>query len=250
MGELLGRDVLHAIGHAPEVRAQHLLTQMLHQLVEHLLCLRIDEPVVRQFADGSRRVGRKRVQEQLAHPCVVLGLERERAPFAVQDLLELFANLLERTAEVERLLLLLTHVIQPTAEGVEPGEPALHPIGASAVGGRSRDRYPSGRRRRAPRGHRRRRPRDRRDLGCRPSASSGSAPVQPTRGRALRAHVTEALGLALERLEAVRGADRGHQTHPARPLERDQAEREEQHEPRHQLTGGEPGERGRAAGAT
>ena len=125
--ELLGRDVLHALGHAAEVRAQHLLAQVLHQLVEHPLRLRIDEPVVLELADHPRRVGRERIEEQLAHPRVVLGLERQRAPFAVQDLVELLPDLLERTAEVERLLLLLPHVVQAAAEGVEPGEPALHP---------------------------------------------------------------------------------------------------------------------------
>ena len=100
---------------------------MLHQLIEHLLRLRIDEPVVLELADHPRRVGRERIEEHLAHPRVVLGLERQRAPFAIEDLVELFPDLLERTAEVQRLLLLLPHVVQAPAEGVEPGEPALHP---------------------------------------------------------------------------------------------------------------------------
>ena len=90
--------VLQAVGHVPEVRAQHLLAQVLHQLVEEPLRLGIHEAVVGELTDLPRRVGRQRIQEHLAHPRVVLGLERQRAPLAVQDLLELLADLLERTA--------------------------------------------------------------------------------------------------------------------------------------------------------
>ena len=86
----------------------------------------IHEPVVRQLAELTGRVGGEVVQERLAHPRVVLGLERQRAPFAVQDLLELLPDLLQGTAEVERLLLLLAHLAEAAAEGVHPREPALH----------------------------------------------------------------------------------------------------------------------------
>ena len=74
-------------------------------------------------------------RNDLAHPRVVLGLERQRAPFAVQDLLELLADLLQGTAEVERLLLLLAHLLEAAAERVHPGEPALHPAAHQAPEG-------------------------------------------------------------------------------------------------------------------
>jgi len=100
---------------------------MLHQPVEHLLRWRIDESILGQLADHAGGIGRERVQEHLAHARVVLGLERQRAPFAIQDLVQLLANLFEGTAEVESLLFLPAHGVQPAAQGIEPGEPTLHP---------------------------------------------------------------------------------------------------------------------------
>ena len=55
---------------------------------------------------------------------------------------------------------------------------------------------------------------------------------------------------SLERVEPVRGADGRDQAHPARPLQRDESERGQEHEPRHQLAGRESGERRRATRAT
>ena len=247
--ERLRRHVLQAVGHVPEVRAQHLLAQMLHQLVEEPLRLGIHEPVLRELADLPGRVGRERIQEHLPHAGVVLGLERQRAPFAVQDLLELFADLLERAAEVERLLLLLAHVGEPTTERVQAGEPSLHPsphqpsqrafharAHQDVVGELLQD---VGRVDLGTEGI----------LGAVPARVAVSHPFS-LRGVAPFARATPPARSVLERIEPVRGADGRDQAHPARPLQRHESERGQQHEPRHQLAGRESGERRRAASAT
>ena len=126
-GEVLGRHRTQPLGHAAEVRAHHLLADVLHQLVEGRLRLGVDEPVVAQLADPARDVGRQGVEERLAHPCVVLGPERERRAFAIDDVVEALAELLERAGEVEVRLLARAAFAEPGAERVQPVEAPLHP---------------------------------------------------------------------------------------------------------------------------
>ena len=92
---------------------------MLHQLVEGRLRLGVDEPVVAQLPDAAGDVGRQRVEERLAHPGVVLGLERQRRSFAIDDVVEAFAEFLERAREVEVRLLACAAFAEPGAERVQ-----------------------------------------------------------------------------------------------------------------------------------
>ena len=185
-GEVLGRHRSQPLGHAAEVRAHHLLADVLHQLVEGRLRLGIDEPVVAQLADPARDVGRKGVEEGLAHPRVVLGLERERRAFAIDDVVETLAELLERAGEVEVRLLPRAPLAEPRTERVQAARSSPASRGASAARGPPRSPDPTARRPRAPRAARRRTARVRTDPACRPSASSGPAPDQPTPGHAER----------------------------------------------------------------
>ena len=100
---------------------------MFHQLIERLLGLRVDEPVIAQLPDPARDVGRERVQERLAHPGVVLGAERERRSLAVDDVVEPFAQLLERPGKVQVRLLAGAPLAEARTQGVEPVEAPLHP---------------------------------------------------------------------------------------------------------------------------
>ena len=126
-GEVLRRHRTQPLGHAAEVRAHHLLADVLHQLVEGRLRLGVDEPVVAQLADPAGDVRRQRVEERLAHPGVVLGLERERRAFAIDDVVEAFAELLERAREVEVRLLARAAFAEPGPERVQAVEAPLHP---------------------------------------------------------------------------------------------------------------------------
>ena len=125
--QVLGRHRAQPLRHAAEVRAHDLLAQVLHQLVERLLGLGVDEPVVGQLPYPARDVGRERVQERLAHPGVVIGAERERRSLAVDDVVEPFAQLLERPGQVEVLLLAGAALAEPGSQGIEPVEAPLHP---------------------------------------------------------------------------------------------------------------------------
>ena len=131
--EVLGRHVLHPLRHVPEVRAQDVLAQLLHQLVELPLRLRVGEAVLLELADLAGRVGGERVEERLAHPRVVLVAEGQRGALALQDLLELLPHVLERPGEVERVLLALALLLQPAAERVEAAEAPLHPPSQQAL---------------------------------------------------------------------------------------------------------------------
>ena len=116
-GELLGVEILEPLRHVPEVRAEDLLAQMLHQLVERPLSLRVDEPVVLELADLPGDVGREGVEEGLAHPGVVARFERQSRPLTVEDVLEPLAQLLQRPREVRaRLLLLLAPLREPSSQ--------------------------------------------------------------------------------------------------------------------------------------
>jgi hypothetical protein len=126
-GEVLGRHRTEALGHAAEIRPHHLLADVLHQLVEGRLRLGVDEPVVAQLPDAAGDVGRQRVEERLAHPGVVLGLERQRRSFAIDDVVEAFAEFLERAREVEVRLLACAAFAEPGAERVQALEASLHP---------------------------------------------------------------------------------------------------------------------------
>src|SRR5439155_9688918 len=84
------------------------------QLVELHLRLRRGEPVVAQLLDRSSGIGRQRLQRLLAQAGVVGGVERERAPFDLQDLLQALPDLLQRAFQVQTLLL-------PAAGGAEAG---------------------------------------------------------------------------------------------------------------------------------
>ena len=78
------------------MRPHHLLAQMLHQPVEPPLGLGVDESVVGELADLTRRVHRELIQERLARPSVVAGLERQRDALSLDDLVEGFAHLIQR----------------------------------------------------------------------------------------------------------------------------------------------------------
>ena len=159
---------------------------MVHQLIERLLGLRVDEPVIAQLPDPARDVGRERVQERLAHPGVVLGAERERRSLAVDDVVEPFAQLLERPGQVQVRLLAGAPLAEARTQGVEPVEAPPASRAAAAATAHPPRRAPRARRRRSPRATRRPRARGRRGLACRPSASSGPAPDQPTSSSAER----------------------------------------------------------------
>ena len=126
--EVLGRHRAHPLGHAAEVRAHHLLADVLQQLVEGLLRLGIDEPIVAQLPYPAGNIGRERVEEPLPQPRVVLGSERERRALPIDDVVEPIAKLLERAGQVEVRLLPRAAFAEPVAEGVEPVEAAPHPL--------------------------------------------------------------------------------------------------------------------------
>src|SRR5207247_4711260 len=115
--ELLGIDVPHPLGELPEVRAEDLLLQVVHQLVEQALRLRIHEAVLLELADLSGDVGWERVQRRLAEPRIVTGLERQARPLSVQDLVQPLPELFERTRPVQPRLLFVTALLEPPPQG-------------------------------------------------------------------------------------------------------------------------------------
>ena len=125
--DLLRGEVAHPLGHVAEIRAEHLVPQVLHQLVELPLGLLIDEPVVRQLADLARDVRRKRIEDRLAHPGVLLGLERERRALAFNDLPQPLPDLVQGALEVQPGLLASPSLAQPRPQCVEAAEPPAHP---------------------------------------------------------------------------------------------------------------------------
>jgi hypothetical protein len=125
--EVLGGHRAHPLGHAAEVPAHHLLADVLQQLVEGLLRLGIDEPIVAQLPYLAGDIGRERIEEPLAQPRVVLGSERERRALAIDEVVEPLAELLERAGQVEARLLPGAAFAQPVAQGVEPVEAPSHP---------------------------------------------------------------------------------------------------------------------------
>gem|GEM_PF-6268015 len=92
--ELLGRQRTQSLGHVPEVRTHHLFAQPLHELVELPLRLGIGEPVVLQLLDLAGRVGGERIQELLGQAGTVLGLEAQRPPLLLEELLQPLLDLL------------------------------------------------------------------------------------------------------------------------------------------------------------
>ena len=126
--ELLGRHVLEALAELAEVRAHDLLAQPLHQLVEPLLGVGVREPVLLELLDLPSRVRRERVEELLVQPGFVPRIERQRPALGLEDLLEALRHLLERTVEVQVLLLVPAGLTQAVPEGVEAREPAPHAL--------------------------------------------------------------------------------------------------------------------------
>ena len=75
---VLGRGAAETLRDIAEVGAEHLLAEVVHQLVEIALRLRVDESVVGELLELARQVGRERVEEALPHTGVVARLELER----------------------------------------------------------------------------------------------------------------------------------------------------------------------------
>ena len=123
---MLRIDVAHALRELPEVRPEHLLLQVLHELLEHPLRVRIHEPVVLELSDLTGDVRRERVQRGLAHPRVLSGLERQARVLTIKDLIQALAELLQRAGEVQPRLLLVAKLLEPAAERIETAEAALH----------------------------------------------------------------------------------------------------------------------------
>ena len=111
-GDVLRREVLHALGHLPEVGTHHLFRSSCISASNICCALGSDEAVLLQLGHLARRVGGQRVEERLAHPGVVVVAEGQLGAFPLQDLVEPLADLLQRPGEVEHLLLLLATLTQ------------------------------------------------------------------------------------------------------------------------------------------
>ena len=177
--EVLGRHRAQTLGHAAEVRAHHLLADVLQQLVEGRLRLGVGEPVVAQLPDPARDVGRERVEERLAHPGVVLG--GTRASIARDRRCRRADRGAPRAGRPGRGS---PAPGRAARGGGRAGRPARRSFpasrGAAAARARPRSPDPTARRRTAPPAAHQRTARGRTDPACRPSASSGPAPDQPT----------------------------------------------------------------------
>ena len=125
--DVLGRHRPHPLRQVAEVRAHHLFSHPLHQLVELPLRLLVDEPVLLQLAELAGRVRRQHVQGLLAHTRAVLQMKGQRAPFVLQDLRQAALDLLEGGVQVQTLALAPGRLTQPGPQGVQAGEPAAHP---------------------------------------------------------------------------------------------------------------------------
>src|SRR5262249_36964346 len=60
-------------------------------------------------------------------PGIVAWLERQARPLPIQDLVEPLPELLERSGQVQPLLLFVTALLEPPPQGVQPAEATAHP---------------------------------------------------------------------------------------------------------------------------
>ena len=125
---LLGRDVLHALGHLVEVALQQLLAQLVHELLERATGVVVHEVVLLHGLHASRKVGRHELELQtalrrevlhdLAAPLIarvarLLQPALDALALLVEDLIELLGDVVVDAAEVPVLELLAPALTEP-----------------------------------------------------------------------------------------------------------------------------------------
>ena len=118
-------DVAEALGHVAEVRAHDLLAQVLHQLVEQALRLRVGEPVLAELLDlpgaSGGSVSRKASRIRASSSARNASAERSRSRISSSR-----SRTSSRGPEVQRVLLALRAALR--RERARQGrEPAPHP---------------------------------------------------------------------------------------------------------------------------
>src|SRR5260221_1659880 len=132
--ELLGRQVLQRVAHVLEIRAEHLLLQLLEELLVFLRGLRLDELVVLEPADRAADVLGERIQLLAPLACEVLHGLFQRVVGRLLLLAAVEALALEALDLIELLLQLVADprsvgpLPPPLLSRAEAFEEVLHPL--------------------------------------------------------------------------------------------------------------------------
>ena len=138
-GQVLGGEVVHAVGHLVDVVLHELLAKLLHQVVKPLLGLRRGELIVLQLLDLAGQIRRQHVELELAlshgfvgdgRPALVAGFGRGAGQVVqclalhVDHIAQLLGDVVVDPAEV----VLLQPLLAPTAELLHHLPQALDPL--------------------------------------------------------------------------------------------------------------------------